>query len=97
MNQIRIVLVLISLALSGCTTMDSVMASWEGHNIDDLTASWGAPTSRMQRGDGGYTYTWSTFYANQYGGGECRQSFVTDSSRTVRRWSYSGCQKIIPK
>ena len=47
--------------------MNTVMSSWEGRSIDDLTAAWGAPESRINRTDGGATYTWTTFSSNQYG------------------------------
>jgi hypothetical protein len=53
--------------MAGCASMDSVMSSWVGRSIDDVTAAWGAPESKMSRADGGATYTWTTFSSNQYG------------------------------
>jgi len=75
--------------------MDALMGSWVGHSIDDVTAKWGAPESRMARSDGGATYTWNTISSNQYGVQQCRQSFVTDALGKVVSWSYSGCSKFV--
>jgi hypothetical protein len=75
--------------------MDSVMSSWVGHSIDDVTAAWGAPESKINRTDGGVTYTWTTFSSNEYGVRQCRQSFVTDASGKIVSWSYAGCPKFI--
>ena len=71
------------------------MSSWVGHSIDDVTASWGAPESRIPRNDGGATYTWTTFSSNQYGVRQCRQSFITDSEGIVVSWAYSGCPRYV--
>ncbi len=71
------------------------MKSWVGSNIDDVTASWGAPESRIERSSGGYTYTWTTFSSNQYGTNQCRQSFITDSIGTIVSWSYNGCPRFV--
>lgn len=91
----NIIVSLIFVILAGCTTMGSVMKSWVNSNIDDVTASWGAPESRIARSDGGYTYTWTTFNSNQYGINQCRQTFVTDSTGTITSWSYSGCKPFV--
>jgi hypothetical protein len=77
--------------LSGCASMDTKMNSWIGSSIDDVTASWGAPESSMNRADGGVAYTWIWFSSNQYGVRQCRQTFITDSTGKVVRWSYAGC------
>jgi uncharacterized lipoprotein YehR (DUF1307 family) len=79
--------------LTGCTTLDTVMDSWEGSSIDDLTASWGAPSSRMRRTDGGYTYTWSSIRSNEYGVSECRKTFVSNAEGIIIKTTYSNCSK----
>jgi hypothetical protein len=81
--------------LAGCASMNSVMSFWEGRSIDDVTAAWGAPESRIDRTDGGATYTWTTFGSNQYGVQQCRQTFVTNPSGTVVSWSYAGCSRFV--
>lgn len=81
--------------LSGCASMESVMSSWMGSSIDDVTAAWGAPESRINRADGGATYTWTTFSSNQYGVNQCRQTFVTDSSGTIVSWSFAKCPRFV--
>jgi hypothetical protein len=93
MTKIRILTLAIVIFLTACTSMDTVMASWTGNTIDDLTASWGAPSSRIERQDGGATYTWSTLSSNQYGVHECRKTFVANSAGTITTWSYTGCKK----
>ena len=83
--------------LSGCVSMDTRMASWVGDSIDDLTASWGAPDSRINRNDGGATYTWETLNSNKYGVQQCRQTFVTNPAGKIVSWSYNGCPSFVPK
>ncbi len=61
--------------LSGCVSLESVMNTWTGCSIDDVTAAWGAPESKINRADGGATYTWTTLGSNQYGVHQCRQTF----------------------
>jgi hypothetical protein len=95
MKKRHFILALVFILLVGCTTMESVMKSWVGNNIDNVTASWGAPESRIARSDGGYTYTWTTFGSNQYGVRQCRQTFVTDSTGTVTSWSYNNCPRFV--
>jgi len=75
--------------------MNTVMSSWEGRSIDDVTAAWGAPELRINRTDGGATYTWTTFSSNQYGVQQCRQTFVTDSTGKIVTWSYTGCPRFV--
>jgi len=79
----------------GCASMNTVMSSWEGRSIDDVTAAWGAPELRINRTDGGATYTWTTFSSNQYGVQQCRQTFVTDSTGKIVTWSYTGCPRFV--
>ena len=92
----RTLFILLAVAvLTGCTTMSTIMSSWVGDSIDDVTASWGAPESRIPRSDGGATYTWTTFSSNQYGVHQCRQTFVTDSKGIIVSWSYNGCSRFL--
>jgi len=87
-----IVIMLSFIILTGCTTLTTVMESWRGHNIDDVSASWGAPSSVIQRRDGGATYTWTELSSNRYGVHQCRKNFVTDRSGTIVSYSYNGCR-----
>lgn len=91
-----VVTVFLSLALvAGCASMDAIMSSWKGRSIDDLTTAWGVPQSRLNRTDGGATYTWTTFSSNQNGVQQCRQTFVTNPSGIIVTWSYAGCAKFV--
>ena len=84
-------ILVVSLFLSGCMTMDGLMKSWAGMPIDDATAAWGAPDSIVpNHSDGGATYTWTTFSSNKHGIRQCRRTLVSNSSGKITRWSYSG-------
>ncbi|BFU90867.1 MAG: hypothetical protein NTAFB01_20540 [Nitrospira sp.] len=95
MVTFRTTVLLAVVLMAGCASMDTAMSSWVSRSIDDMTATWGAPESKMNRADGGATYTWTTFSSNQYGVHQCRQSVVTDPSGTIISWSYSGCPKFV--
>jgi hypothetical protein len=79
--------------LMGCasTTRESVMNTWVGEPIDDLTAKMGAPTTKLARDDGGYVYTWVVFTEMQ----QCNTSYVTDAKGIIKTWSFSGCSKYV--
>ncbi len=96
--SVKLTLFVILLSLAGCTTLNEVMSSWEGHPADELLALWGAPHSRMPLNNGGQVLTWESTEGNyQYGYRTCRKSFTTNADGIIERWSYSGCQKIISK
>ncbi|SFP99451.1 hypothetical protein SAMN05216419_10438 [Nitrosomonas cryotolerans] len=97
MRIFKAIALIMVMSISACTSTNSIMNSWIGYSVDDLTASWGAPSSRISRADGGSTYTWSTLSSDQYGIHECRKTFVTDSTGTVTQWSYNGCPKLVLK
>lgn len=42
----------------GTEELNRVMRSWEGHSVNELVASWGAPTSRTSDGSGGQIFTY---------------------------------------
>ena len=84
-------------ALSGCTTLDTTMGSWKGSSIDDLTASWGAPSSKISRQDGGYTYTWVSISSSEYGVRQCSKTFVSNKAGVIVDWSYNNCSKYYLK
>lgn len=71
------------------------MKSWVGQPVDNVVAAWGAPDSRMDRSDGGATYTWVNASSDRYGVHQCRQTFTTDSRRVIVGWSYNNCPKIV--
>lgn len=98
MKGLQAFLILLTLALSGCTTtkpdmvsMESFMDSWVGSHIDDVTAEWGAPSNQIARSDGGHTYSWETITANQYRTITCKQTFVTGADGYIRTWSAISC------
>ena len=77
----RLFLLILTLSLVGCPAQISKsLASWDGHNVNELLASWGPPTQTFSDGQGGqvfvYTQTraWTqpgtastTFSASTYG------------------------------
>jgi hypothetical protein len=94
-----LVLALILLVNTACTTLDSTMSSWVGTHKDQLFQKWGPPSQEVALQDGGtsmvYVDQWAT--ANQYGGnaGTCRKIFNTNASGTITSWSYSNCQWLL--
>ena len=87
-----LLLFFVFLSLGGCgPSRDSVMSSWLGSQIDEVTTAWGAPDARAPRADGGATYTWVHVRAAGNVLIQCRQNFVTDSSGKVVNWSYLNC------
>lgn len=52
----RFLLAVAVIFLAGCMTdqqRNDIMASWMGHDMNDLIAAWGAPNSVMSDGKGG--------------------------------------------
>ena len=47
MVRYRAALLLTVMLAAGCASMDTVMSSWVARSIDGVTATWGAPESRM--------------------------------------------------
>ncbi len=41
MVRYRATLLLAVVLMAGCASMDTVMGSWVGRSIDDVTATWG--------------------------------------------------------
>jgi hypothetical protein len=66
--------ILIVAALTGCAArMNRAMMSWQGHNFNDLIASWGPPNQVFDDGSGGRIMVWT----------EAR-SYTTPGSSTTR-------------
>jgi starvation-inducible outer membrane lipoprotein len=91
----KLLIVMFSLFLMACTTMDSAMNSWMGRNIDDVVRVWGSPASVTQNRSGGATYTWITLSSNQYGVRQCSQSFSTNNLGTIEFYSYANCPRVV--
>ena len=51
MRILKIMMFASVVLLSGCVSKQ--MASWMGHNVNDLIAAWGPPSSTMSDGSGG--------------------------------------------
>ena len=82
------------------------MAYWMGHNMNDLLAAWGRPTSVMSDGNGGQIllYDWSSQPAmsgsttmkgdmtedNAVAPVQRQRIFWADSKGTLYRWSLRG-------
>jgi hypothetical protein len=81
---------LIAVVLSGCTTTESAMNSWKGHDESELVSSWGAPTASIDTRNGYRVLTWEDYWG-QYGRNVCRKSFTVNGAGIITTWSYSGC------
>lgn len=87
---------LLMTVLSGCESTTTTqkrsafMRTWIGQHIDKLTYVEGAPSTRIERSDGGYVYTWISNEQIQ-----CRENYVTDSDGIIVSWSYSGCTENV--
>jgi hypothetical protein len=56
MRSLKLTVLTCALVLSGCMTsdkMNKLMDSWSGHNMNNLIAAWGPPSSTMADGSGG--------------------------------------------
>ena len=84
------------LMLSGCESTSTLqkrsvfMDTWLGKHIDRLTYIEGAPSTKIERSDGGYVYTW--IWSGQV---QCRENYVTDSDGIIINWSYAGCTEHV--
>ncbi|HNQ78846.1 MAG TPA: hypothetical protein PLQ05_07720 [Acidobacteriota bacterium] len=51
--------VILALSAISCAIMNKKMASWEGHDISEVIASWGPPDQVIDIGSGNKIYSWS--------------------------------------
>lgn len=104
MKQLRAAPVLACVCLcllAGCVTQAEVseaIASWEGSHINEVVNSWGPPTSTFAAPGGGTWYTWkeSTWYVNEYGGGQLQawRSLLANETGIVVKWRWQGQSAI---
>ena len=82
------------------STMDKLMESWAGENIDSVITLWGNPTE-TKTSDNGKIYYWSNsrdiiapgfgIYGGTYGGtSTCNKSFGVDENNIIINWNWSG-------
>ena len=82
------------------TTMDRLMESWTGENINSVVELWGLP-SEIKTTDEGKIYYWNkkqdiiigsfNFYGNMYGGtSTCSKSFEVDENDIIIKGNWSG-------
>ena len=75
------------------------MASWLGHDANQLIDKWGPPRSTfvMPNGNTMYTWAWSreryVASGNVVNGGTqtCEKTFTVNPEGTVIRWRYRNC------
>lgn len=96
MNRLSILLIAsLLLFITGCkhgpSRLARTMDSWVGDPVESLVASWGAPDSSMQLGDGRSVLTWKQEYWRGQYRHECRKSFTIGTDGRVERWSYNDC------
>ncbi|PCI66631.1 MAG: hypothetical protein COB26_10970 [Piscirickettsiaceae bacterium] len=103
MNKLKFVLLVALVIVSGCSitnTMNGIMSSWVGANIDEVVAQWGYPHEQREfRGRTLYVWNRNTTLtmpqttnttANVYGNTVYAQSTTTGGNTT--HWS---CQRIL--
>lgn len=94
------------LAAHGCALMipgeatNAKMRSWMGHNIRDVIAAWGPPTSQsVDEAGGTYQWEWVGNTRAETGWGArnpelvtdvCRQWFTVDANRVIVAWRWRG-------
>ena len=61
MSSLRVFVLALALSsIGGCATrVNETMASWMGHNVSDVIASWGPPAQVMDIGGGNKIFVWS--------------------------------------
>lgn len=97
LSLITILIQPMSFAVGTKTTMEKVMESWVGENINTIIDHWGYPTSE-QIVAGKKLYHWldSAYVVsgNQFGvyGGEsnCNRTFEVDKNNNVIKWQWTG-------
>lgn len=73
--------------LNGCYEIASLQpdnSAWIGHEVSELTASWGQPAKTKVLGTAVKAYTWTS------NGGVCEQTFTARDDRIVGYSDY-GC------
>ncbi|MBQ7450081.1 hypothetical protein IJS77_01590 [bacterium] len=82
------------------TTMERLMESWVGENIDSVINLWGQPTEEKISAERKF-YCWNKnqdiimggfgIYGGAYGGTQtCNKIFEVDENNIIIRWSWSG-------
>jgi hypothetical protein len=56
--QKRIAVLILALFLVGCQNVSKTLASWVGHNMTELIASWGPPSQTFADGKGGQVFVY---------------------------------------
>jgi hypothetical protein len=64
----KLIVVLALVFVVGCQNPQKIAASWEGHNINDLIASWGAPNQVIDNGSDGKIMVWRRSHSFQMQG-----------------------------
>jgi hypothetical protein len=86
----RLVVVLSCLVAAGC--YERRMNSWIGHSYGELVRTWGTPTTRHARPDGGTLLTWEDREEGPSGDYQtCRRSFAVDRAGTIVHWTIADC------
>ena len=82
------------------TTMERLMESWIGENINSVTELWGAP-SEIKTTENGKIYYWIKkqdiimpgfgIYGGMYGGtSTCSKSFEVNENDIITKWGWTG-------
>ncbi len=90
----RKIFFVVAFLLAGCTTTQSVMESWLGHEESQLLAQWGAPDKVYTTSDGKKFVEWVTQYVEGGSLITCRQTFTIEDSEIVA-FSHQGCPYIV--
>ena len=73
LSFIAMVLLILTSLTSCVARMNKVMISWQGHNFNDVIASWGPPDQVFDDGSGGRVMVWTA-----------NRSYTTPGSATTR-------------
>jgi len=78
----KLIVVLAFVLVVGCQNPQEIAASWEGHNINDLIASWGAPTQVIDNGSDGKIMVWRRSASMQMQG-TAQTTYIGSSAYTT--------------
>ena len=71
----------------GCTASRNITSEWQGKNIDEATASLGAPSGSFPRTDGGTTYTWTK-------DDNCKLHLVANPENIITSGTQDACKLV---
>ena len=87
----RVFILSLTISLVGCpAAINKSMASWEGHNVNELIAAWGPPSQTFSDGNGGQVFV----YAESRQWIQPGSATTTASATTVGNYTYGSATTV---